>query len=58
MVGFLDTVRERGEILAVHIPDRLGIFDTQDPPHGNGVVARAEPLPGLLNSDLAMRSPT
>lgn len=57
MVGFLDTVRERGEILAVHIPDRLGIFDTHDPPNGNGVVARAEPLPGLLNSDLATRSP-
>src|SRR5580658_6642973 len=33
MVGFLDTVRECGQILAVHIPDGLGIFDTQDPPH-------------------------
>jgi hypothetical protein len=36
--------RERGEILAVLIPDCLGIFDTQDSPHGNGVVARAEPF--------------
>src|SRR5271169_876533 len=43
MVGFLDAGRECSEILAVHIPDRLGIFDTQNPPHRNGVIARTEP---------------
>ncbi len=42
MIGFLDAVRECGEVLVVHVPDRLGIFDPQDPPHRNGVVARAE----------------
>jgi hypothetical protein len=44
MVGFLDTACECGEVLAAHVPDRLGIFDAQDPPHGNGVIAGAEPL--------------
>src|SRR5271156_3783058 len=44
MVGFLDTVRECGQILAVHIADCRGIFDTQDSPHRNGVIARTELL--------------
>ena len=42
MVGFLDAAREFGEVLAVHIADSLGIFDTKDPPHGNGIIACAE----------------
>ena len=33
MVGFLDTVRECGQILTVHIADCRGIFDPEDPPH-------------------------
>src|SRR4029077_15888794 len=44
MVGFLDAARECGEVLAIHVPDSLGIFDTKDPPHRNGVVARAKLL--------------
>src|SRR5260221_8371535 len=44
MVRFLDAVRESGKVLAVHIADRLGIFDAQDAPHGDGVITRAKPL--------------
>src|SRR5580658_286524 len=42
MVGFLDAVCERGKFPAVHVPNRLGLFDSQDPPHRDRVVARAE----------------
>ena len=44
MIGFLDAGRECSEVLAVHIPDRLWIFDTQNAPHRNGVIACAELL--------------
>src|SRR5580704_3132993 len=44
MVRLLDAARECGKVLAVHIPDSLGIFDTKNPPHRNGVIACAEIL--------------
>src|SRR5580658_4815451 len=44
MVSFLDVVSEGGEGLGVHISDRFGILDPDDPPHGHSVIARTEPL--------------